>query len=223
MRPVVFLGPSLPWSEAKALLNADYRQPIKRGDLPEVSPEVKLIGIIDGVFMGEAAVGHREIIDALRAGAIIFGGSSMGALRAYELKDYGMKGIGEVFRLFDEGVIEGDDEVALSFNPETLQAISEPLVNMRVNLNHAVEGGLISAEQRDSILSELKGVYFPRRTKQILSEIARKSIGPEDFSRLNVFFGNHYKDIKKEDAIEVLLHLKKAQQNLKKGGKSKRP
>lgn len=223
MRPVVFLGPSLPLKEAKALLDADYRRPIKRGDLPEISSEVKLIGIIDGVFMGEAAVGHREIIDTLRSGAIIFGGSSMGALRAYELKDYGMKGVGEVFRLFDEGAIEGDDEVALSFNPETLEAISEPLVNMRVNLNHAVEGGVISTEQRDSILSELKAVYFPRRTKEILSDIARKSIGPADFSRLNVFFDNYYKDVKGDDAIEVILALKKAQQNLKNGGKSKRP
>ena len=207
MKPVVFLGPSLPLNEAESLLNADYLPPIKRGDLPEMDPKVKFVGIIDGVFMGEAAVGHREIIDRLRSGTTILGGSSMGALRAYELKDYGMKGVGEVFRLFDAGEIEGDDEVALAFNPETLEAISEPLVNMRVNLNHAAEKGVISALQRDSILRDLKAVYFPRRTMKILSEIARRSLGTEGYERLNVFFDSCYEDVKQEDAIELLLQL----------------
>ena len=97
MRPVVFLGPSLPRSEADRILASDLRPPVKRGDLPALDDEVDVIGIIDGVFMGEAAVGHREIIDKLKSGVKVYGSSSMGALRAAELQDFGMIGVGTIF------------------------------------------------------------------------------------------------------------------------------
>jgi hypothetical protein len=44
-----------------------------------------------------AAVGHREIISALKAGVCVVGGSSMGALRASELDSYGMIGVGRIY------------------------------------------------------------------------------------------------------------------------------
>ncbi|HJK35420.1 MAG TPA: TfuA-like protein, partial [Methanocorpusculum sp.] len=87
----VFIGPSLPLEEAKQiLLDAEYLPPAKRGDLTEaVRAGAKIIVLIDGVFFQDRAVGHREILSALRAGVAVYGSSSMGALRASEMDTLG--------------------------------------------------------------------------------------------------------------------------------------
>jgi len=46
VRPIVYLGPSLPLARAQELLEADYRPPVKRGDLP--ARHDGTIVIIDG-------------------------------------------------------------------------------------------------------------------------------------------------------------------------------
>ena len=48
-RPVVFLGPSTPLEAARAILDADYRRPVRRGDLERLPPG-QIVGIIDGEF-----------------------------------------------------------------------------------------------------------------------------------------------------------------------------
>src|SRR3990172_2705110 len=118
MKPVVYTGTSISHSDARKILDADYRAPVRRHDLRRIlalaSPP-EIIGIIDGVFFDNAAVAHREIIEALKSGIIIVGGGSMGALRASELESYGMIGVGKVFEMYRNGVIEADDEVAVTF------------------------------------------------------------------------------------------------------------
>jgi len=93
MSIVVFLGMSLPHAEASTRLKARFLPPVRRGDLPQLPSSVKMVGIIDGVFLSESAVGHREIIDLLKRGVTVVGGGSMGALRAAELQDLGMIGV----------------------------------------------------------------------------------------------------------------------------------
>ncbi len=143
---VVFLGPSLDRRAALAVLPADYRPPAARGDITRaVSDGAEVIGLIDGVFFQESSVGHREILAALSAGVRVVGASSMGALRAAELHTLGMEGVGEVFRMYRDGVLVSDDEVALAFNPESLIALSEPLVNIRATLRRAEDEGVIDS------------------------------------------------------------------------------
>ncbi len=134
-RDLVFLGPSLSLPKAVALHpEAVIRPPIKFGDLYAVlaRPPARVL-IIDGFFHAQTPVWQREILSALHAGIEIFGTSSMGALRALELAPYGMVGLGEVFRLFENGEIEGDDEVALSHGPAEMGYVelSVPLVDLR--------------------------------------------------------------------------------------------
>ncbi|HJK01344.1 MAG TPA: TfuA-like protein, partial [Methanocorpusculum sp.] len=83
---VVFIGPSLSIDDAKQILpDAEYLPPAKRGDFTDaVRIGVKTIVLIDGVFFQDRAVGHREILTALRTGISVYGASSMGALRASE-------------------------------------------------------------------------------------------------------------------------------------------
>ena len=78
------------------------------------------------------------------------GSSSMGALRAAELWPYGMRGVGEVFRLYRDLVVTGDDEVAVIHcsADDGYRALSEPLVNIRIALREAHEAGAITADER---------------------------------------------------------------------------
>jgi len=70
MKPVVYTGTSISHSEARKILDADYRPPIRRHDIRRLlkSPP-EIIGIIDGVFFDNAAVAHREIIEAIKTGS----------------------------------------------------------------------------------------------------------------------------------------------------------
>jgi len=134
--------PSLSRTEAELILPSGprvlYLPPIRREDLiSAIALKPKVIGIIDGLFFQNAAVGHREILSALRAGIRVIGASSMGALRAAELESFGMEGIGEVFSRYRTGSIESDDEVALICDPVSDIALSEALVNIRITLADA--------------------------------------------------------------------------------------
>src|SRR5262249_36107575 len=100
-RPVVFLGPSLPASEALAILDADYRPPVRRGDIDALLAELPAaIGIIDGEFFQSLAISPKEVLRAIERGVPTFGASSIGALRAVELEPHGMIGVGEVFERY---------------------------------------------------------------------------------------------------------------------------
>ena len=206
---VVFLGPSLSHKAARKVVGdaCELRPPIKRGDLPSLSETTALVAIIDGVFQSESAVGHREILDLLRKGVKVVGGGSMGALRAAELDTLGMVGIGTVYQLYAGGKIDGDDEVALIFNPENLEALSEPLVNMRHNLEKARERSVICVEEENALLTRMKALFYPKRTKEKLIEVAKATLEPSKLSEFEKFLKNDYVDIKMNDAVEVLRYL----------------
>ena len=54
----------------------------------------------------------------MEEGIQVLGASSMGALRAAELHGFGMIGYGTIFEWYRDGLIDGDDEVALWHEPE---------------------------------------------------------------------------------------------------------
>jgi len=209
MRPVIYLGPSLPLAEAKDILDADYRPPVKRGDLQRLEG-VELVGMIDGVFLQSCSVGHREILSLLNRKVKVVGGGSMGALRAAEMGHYGMIGVGQIFKMYASGEVQGDDEVALVFDPETMEPLSEPLVNLRVLLDAAWMADVIDTAQRAGILSEMRSIYYPRRTVPAFLEVARRRLGKSHSEVFDRFFADNYRDVKKEDAITVLKFIKDA-------------
>ena len=203
---IVYLGLSIQEDEAKTILDADYRPPVKRGDiLKAISEKPDIIGIIDGVFHHSPAVAHKEIMKALDKGITVVGVSSMGALRASELDDLGMIGIGYVYKAYRSGKITSDDDVALSFDPERNVPISEALVNVDYKLNLAVDEGIITEEEKDNIHNIAKEIYYPKRSYQnIFSKVEMED---ERKTKL-IDFVLKEKDIKYLDAIEVLEHIK---------------
>ena len=208
-KPVaVFLGPSLPRSEATAILDADYHPPVRQGDLYRIlTSGVKTVVIIDGLFNSVPSVWHREILDAMAEGVCIIGASSMGALRAAELHTFGMIGHGTVFEWYRDGVIDGDDEVALVHGDEEsgFRAQSEPLVNIRYTLGRAVEDGCLSAERADALVAYAKELYYPHRSyDELLASPVVREWGSGQAAVLKDYLTRCRIDLKRRDAAVAL-------------------
>jgi hypothetical protein len=207
LRVAVFIGPTLHPEQAASLLDATYLPPIKRGDLALLPESTQIVGIVDGEFYQNFSVSTKEILVLLERGISVYGASSIGALRAVELERYGMIGVGSVFRLFRAGYLDRDDEVALSYAPDTFDAVSEPLVNTRYALRAAVRIGILRATEAGIIISNLKCLYFPDRTRTILLKIAHELIGAKRTSALRDFLATNNLDLKRLDAMRMLACL----------------
>ncbi|MDW7725967.1 MAG: TfuA-related McrA-glycine thioamidation protein [Candidatus Methanoperedens sp.] len=210
MKVVVYTGMSISHSDAKNILDADYRPPVQRNDIKKIiNSGFDIIGIIEGVFFNSAAVAHREIIEALNKGITVIGGSSMGALRAYELEPYGMIGVGRIFEMYKNGFLESDDEVAVTFDPETLEPLSIPLVNVRLTLDAAQDEGVLTQERADAVLDVTKRMFYPDRNfRNIVDACVKEGVVDENQrDRLVDYFIKNEVDVKREDAILVLLKI----------------
>ena len=211
MKPVVYTGTSISHSEARKILDADYRPPIRRHDIRRLlkSPP-EIIGIIDGVFFDNAAVAHREIIEAIKNGITVVGGASMGALRASELDSYGMIGVGRIYEMYRDGIIESDDEVAVTFDGETNEQLSIPLVNIRLTVKAAVDAGILQEEQATAFMDTARRTFYPDRNyRNILSECEKKGILEGSLPKnLQDFINKNQVDVKRQDAVLVLEKIK---------------
>jgi hypothetical protein len=206
---VVFLGPSLPRDKAEQIIQADFRPPAKRGDLFKAAKDgADIICLIDGVFFQDCSVAHKEILYALEHGIRVIGASSMGALRASELDVFGMEGVGEIYQAYKRGRLVSDDEVALIFEPFTWEPRSEPLVNIRFNLDNAWQRGIIDTATRDRLFRCAESFYFPERTYERMMQAAEGRVAAEMLQRFREFINTERRDFKMEDAIKALQRVK---------------
>ena len=210
-KPVIFLGPSLSREKARKILDADYRLPAKKGDLLQlILKEVNIVGLVDGYFLQDYPPTPIEVYNLVKKrGMKVFGSSSLGALRAVELEKYGMIGIGKIFRLFRDGILESDDEVAVAFTDYTNYK-SEALIDIRYNLFLAQKYNFIDSITRKSILNVSKQIYFPYRTyEDILDKCKLKY--PEIKSQIESFRSYILKNkvsLKERDALRLLKLIK---------------
>jgi hypothetical protein len=208
---IIYTGLSLSFNEAKEILDSHddieviYKRPIKRGDLGQALKEnPDIIGIIDGVFHQNSSVGHKEILAVLDKGITVIGASSMGALRASEMDSLGMIGIGYVYEQYRTGKVASDDDVAVMLDSETLEALSEPLINMDYVFTNAVEENIITQNQKDELIKIAKSTFYPKRNyAQTLND---SNLDDETKDRL-ISFIRQSVDIKKEDAKELIKYI----------------
>jgi len=143
MKTYIFLGPSLDLNEAQSIYpDAIYLPPVKCGGVVKVlQNKPDRLVIIDGFFHYVASVWHKEILFALSKGVEVHGASSMGALRAAELYQFGMVGHGKVYESYKSGELTDDDEVAVLHRSEKsgYKPITDAMVNIRSTLNAAAE------------------------------------------------------------------------------------
>lgn len=165
-RTVVFLGPTLPLREAKALLRADYRPPARQGDVfraLETRPDV--IVLIDGVFESAPSVWHHELLAAHASGVTLLGASSMGALRAAELPGV-ITPIGEIARRFVTGEWNDDAAVALLHADATqhYRALTVPWVNVFATARAAQRAGILTAAKARALRTAAEAQFYQSRT-----------------------------------------------------------
>jgi len=207
----VFTGPSIHPDEAIEILNADYRPPVARGDIIKaLKDDPDLIAIIDGVFHKEPAVSHKEILEAIKKGVTLVGGASMGALRASELDDFGMIGVGRVYQDYSNGIIESDDDVAVVINPETLEQLSEALISMNYTFKRALDEGVIDEIEFNILVKTAKSIYYPKRNyNRVFKDSGLEMIRIKDLQK---FLDENKVDVKREDAIAVLKYIRKLEE-----------
>lgn len=223
----VFVGPSLPRAQVEAFLpEASILPPVKQGDLLQIGAVAgDRVLIIDGLFMQAAPVRHKEILTLLASGVTVAGSSSMGALRAAELWQFGMRGVGEVFQLYRDLVIDGDDEVAVihSTGESGYRALSEPLVSLRVAIKEACHAGTITPADAEALLVIAKAMPFRLRSLRMLAVEAAKALPIDVIDRFASWCRDHARDLKGSDA-ELMLRLAADQApELKPHGSDDRP
>jgi hypothetical protein len=209
---IVYAGLSISYEESREILDSNdnleviYKPPIRRGDiLEDIKENPDVIGIIDGVFHQSPSVAHKEILKVIEHGITVVGGSSMGALRASELDSFGMIGIGYVYNEYASGNIASDDDVAVALNSETLEKLSEALVNIDYIFKEAVKENIIDQKEQKELLHIAKSIYYPKRNYSI---ILKKSNLDDDKKNKLITFITNSKDIKKEDGKDVLTYIK---------------
>ena len=172
----VFVGPTGAGVEEIEVAMREPRilrmPPIARGDLLSLPETVSTILIVDGYFGEVPSVGHLELLDAL-CRARIFGCSSLGAIRAFELRNDGMIGLGRIYGKFTSETDFMDDEVALLHAPEPyFWPLSVPLVNVRFALAALQDAGKCDAHCAKTLVDELKRKYFGDRTLDAVLRLA---------------------------------------------------
>jgi hypothetical protein len=206
-RTVVFVGPSIAKERLPEVIRGlgddiELRPPVKQGDiLRALADGAAKIGIIDGYFDQVPSVWHKEILFALEQGVAVYGAASMGALRAAELHDFGMIGVGSVFEMYRDGILEDDDEVALvhSAADDGFRPISEAMVNLRDLVDSAVTANEISRTHADEAIAKLKAMHYPQRSVRKLVEIAPALVDVAKLRRI---------PMKERDAVALLERLK---------------
>ena len=164
----LFAGPTLNGAATLAQeTGIKLLPPVKRGDVERLVSTRRpcVMAIVDGQFHQCLSVGHAEIRLAIAEGWQVWGLSSMGAIRACEMRHVGMHGFGQVYEWFCRDEDFRDDEVALTHGPTApYVALSEPLVHIRVWLQELVKTRLLSAAQEKRLLKELMSMWFGERT-----------------------------------------------------------
>jgi hypothetical protein len=206
MSVIVWLGPSCPLRDARAALDADYRPPVRHGDVwRALRDRPRIMVVIDGVFEQVPAVWHKELLEALHEGVHVFGASSMGALRAAELHPFGMRGVGRIFEAFRDEVWMDDDEVALTHGPAEAgyPNLSVPMANVRATVAAAEAAGVLGFDEAAALTAAAKAIFHADRSwKRILE--AAESFPPDMRARFESWLPSGKVDQKRRDALECL-------------------
>ncbi|MFZ3231539.1 MAG: TfuA-like protein [Pseudobdellovibrio sp.] len=205
----IYSGLSLSQQTVKKYLpQALFSKPIKRNDLyDDIKKGIHVIGIIDGEFLQNLSVSPTEIQDAMRCGLSIYGASSMGAMRAAELSQFGMIGCGSIFEQISKDPYFQDDKLGQIFY-EDLSHVSMPFMDFFLGIKDLVQRRIVSPKESSEIVQLYKKLHFSERTYAALkSQIQKK----HNSARLFLAFDNAKKHIisqKNKDAILMLKQIK---------------
>jgi hypothetical protein len=204
----VYLGPTLPAAAARAELDAMYLPPVSAGDVCRLGGSLpRAIGIVDGCGAGGQAVWHKEILWIMERGVHVFGAAAIGALRAAELGQFGMHGVGWVHQAFCDGTLDRDDEVAVAHEPgkDGYLVRSEAMVNIRHTLRAAHDAGVVCAATHDALTDVGLAHFYPDRTwPALLAEAGAAGGDPAELDALRRWLPAGRVDQQAADAVDML-------------------
>src|SRR5919199_6784670 len=213
-KPIIFLGPSLTHEKARKILDAEYRPPAKKGDFLRFAAPVNdltIVGLVDGYFLQDYPPSPIEVYQLVtRKNILVVGSASLGALRAVELEKFGMIGIGKIFQLYKKGIIDADDEVAVTFAEERQSLQSEAMIDIRFNLFIAQRRGGIDEITKRAIARIAKSIYFPYRNYAGILDQTKK-IYPQlehNLQSFRSYIRNNRLSLKERDAIRLIKYIK---------------
>jgi SagB-type dehydrogenase family enzyme len=185
---VLFAGPSLRHQAARMLpLDTQLLPPVQRGDLDRLEiifPNVKAIGLVDGKFFDSFSLSPKEVLRSIDKGKLVFGSSTLGALRAAELSIYGMRGVGDVYNLFVSGDLDSDGEVLMNYDPVTLERRSEPMVDIRFALGRARREGRVRDWAAGLTIELAKQIYYSDRTCAAVLARVKEQLSTDDYAQI---------------------------------------
>lgn len=212
MNIVVFTGPSLRADEAVLILPAKYCPPAAFGDVYRAAQsQPTAIAIIDGYFENQPAIWHKEILWAMKNGIHVFGAASMGALRAAELAPFGMTGVGRIFKAFQSGELEDDDEVAIAHGPgaDGYCELSVAMVDIRQTLRAAVEAQVLEPSLSIRLRDIAKALNFRERNyARMLREARARGVPEAALEPFRAWLPEGKVQQKRMDALELLHALR---------------
>jgi hypothetical protein len=214
MTAYVFTGPTLSAKEAGAVWDVNCLPPAAHGDIYQAAlKRPRAIGIIDGYFEGVPSVWHKEILWAMSQGIHVFGSASMGALRAAELDQFGMVGVGDIYQAYRDGLFEDDDEVAVVHGPVELgyRAVTEAMVNIRCTLAKAAATRILRSETSDALTRIAKALFYKDRDwhyDRLLQSAAEQGLPIEELDALRDWLPNERVNQKRNDAVAMLDAMK---------------
>ncbi|MFL9958549.1 TfuA-like protein [Paraburkholderia nemoris] len=183
--------------------------PIARGDLDLLPESIETVLVVDGYFGTQPSVGHLELLETMRRRKV-YGCASMGAIRAYELRNDGMVGVGRVYDSFFDHEDFMDDEVALLHAPSPYYwPLSLPLVNIRFALQEMVDSEIVLPTVARRVVDRLKRMYFGVRTLECVLQLLEQDVAPDLLPRARSMLSSL--DAKRDDfvrALDLLVGLK---------------
>lgn len=212
---VVFAGPTLAPGDLQATDGLELRPPVAQGDVYRAAREEPWgIGIIDGYFEHVPAVWHKEILWAMTQGVHVFGAASMGALRAAELADFGMVGVGRIYEAYRNGTLDADDEVAVAHASaeDGFRRSSEAMVDIRYTVEHAQRAGVLRGTQGGTILEEAKRLFYADRIWPAILSRCRARADPRSFDELEAWLPGGRVEQKRLDGLALIETMRRARQ-----------
>ena len=211
-RTVIFAGPSLPAPFRPTDQAFEWRPPVRQGELYRAAlTRPAIIGVIDGYFEVTPTVWHKEILWAMAQGIHVYGGASIGALRAAELYPFGMTGIGRIFAAYRDGVLSDDDEVAVLHGPEELgyPALTEVMVNIRATLDKAVAEGALDSWAAARLTEIGKTLFYKQRSWEAILRLAGgPGLPPMPIVDFAAWLSGGQVDQKRIDALEMVVAIR---------------
>ncbi len=186
--------------------------PVAHGDLLRLDLDRgDVVVIVDGYYHQRASVRHKEILALLADGVMVVGCASMGALRAAELAEYGMVGYGTVYRMYRDGVLDADDEVAVAHTPAPdYHSFTVPTVVVRHATGLAVRAGVLNEIEAASIVAVARDLHYTERSWQAMERaVAANDSAANALGRLRKFVDSNAEatDIKVIDVLDTLRKL----------------